>query len=636
MKFSDKKDFERKIKESHLRSQKSGVRKDQFFSRSILSAGQLESRLQINRHLLEIAGHFLYFFNEFVEHTGAIVVLTDQNGCILKLLGNKDIIQGQQKSALAEGAYLDEKNMGTNAIGMAILEKEPVQISAHENYITAFHQLTCSAAPIHKDGEIIGILGLCERSTKAQLYSLGMVAAVVHSIEDHLKNEETQQDLLEAFKYINSIINTFSFGVLTADLSGKISRINAEACKLLNNQADELVAKNLLGIIPDGGIIIKTLSEGRPFEDKEMAMNSGQKAEKFNISAYAIKNDQGELISILIIFNEIKKIIHLVNKYTGMHAHYTFDDIIGKSKEIQWIIEFAKSVASSPSTILIQGESGTGKEVFAQSIHNASERAENGFVAVNCGAIPESLIESELFGYDEGAFTGAIKGGRPGKFELANGGTLFLDEIGEMPLSMQVKLLRALQENCITRVGSTKDIPVDVRIIAATNKDLKHEVEKGRFRLDLFYRLSVIPIVLPPLKKRIEDIPLFIDFFLNAKSAKLNKAVPQISPALMNEMLTYSWPGNIRELENFIEKTVNLEGKVNIDEHLKEIFPEAAIQKEVPVVPSTETIETLEEIEKRAIQKTLVLSNGNITQAARNLHISRNTLYLKLKKYKLS
>ncbi|MEA3505343.1 MAG: sigma 54-interacting transcriptional regulator, partial [Bacteroidota bacterium] len=246
-----------------------------------------------------------------------------------------------------------------------------------------------------------------------------------------------------------------------------------------------------------------------------------------------------------------------------------------------------------------------------------------------------NLIESELFGYDAGAFTGAKKGGNPGKFELANGGTLFLDEIGEMPLNMQVKLLRALQESTVTRVGGDKDIPVDVRIIAATNKDLKKEVEKGNFRLDLFYRLSVIPILIPSLAERKEDIPTLFNSFLRNKALKLKKPSPKYDSLLLSRLHDYDWPGNIRELENFAEKYVNLDGLLDVSLELRPSFmsEEKLTKNREESVFKSPVLESLSEMERKAIIFSLNQLNGNVSKASKVLGVSRNTLYLKMKKY---
>ena len=243
---------------------------------------------------------------------------------------------------------------------------------------------------------------------------------------------------------------------------------------------------------------------------------------------------------------------------SSSHSPITFADIIGQSPALVRAKGLAEKVASSPSTVLIRGESGTGKEMFARAIHSAGPRAESPFVAVNCASIPESLLESELFGYDPGAFTGARRGGKIGKFELAQGGTLFLDEIGDLPLHLQPKLLRVLQERCIERVGGTKSIPIDVRIIAATHHNLEELIDSGSFRSDLYYRLNVIPLTIPPLKKREGDISCLSHFFIDKYSKLLNRRAKQLSPEALQLLSQHTWPGNVRELENAIEYAVNM------------------------------------------------------------------------------
>lgn len=334
-----------------------------------------------------------------------------------------------------------------------------------------------------------------------------------------------------------------------------------------------------------------------------------------------------------------------MNENINLNHIYTFDDIIGDSKELKNVIDRCKSIADTPSTVLILGESGCGKELLAQAIHSASNRSTMPFIAVNCGAIPSNLIESELFGYESGSFTGANKGGSLGKFELANRGTIFLDEIGEMPLDMQVTLLRVLQEGVVTRVGGKSQIKIDVRVIAATNKDLKAEVKKGKFRSDLFYRLNVLPIKLPPLKERIGDVPILLDYFLKIKSRKLNKPIPKISSSLFKRMISYCWPGNIRELENFVENVVALEGSTTCEMDLEECHCLTHDNLGNPI-PKNESVEKcihcedevitpLIVLEKQEIIKAIRICDGNMTKVASKLGISRNALYNKIKRYNI-
>lgn len=328
---------------------------------------------------------------------------------------------------------------------------------------------------------------------------------------------------------------------------------------------------------------------------------------------------------------------------------YSFENIIGQSEEIKNVINQCKSIANQNSNILLTGESGTGKEFFARAIHNCSSRKNYPFIPVNCGSIPKDLIESELFGYESGAFTGANKQGHIGKFELANGGTIFLDEIGEMPLNMQVSLLRVLQDKCITKIGGKKCNRVDVRIIAATNKNLKNAIKENKFRRDLYYRLNTFNIEIPPLKNRIGDIPIFLDYLLKEKSMELNKPIPKMSDILFQKVISYCWPGNIRELENFVENFVALDGistyDINFDEcHCMthdNLGNKLVISTENSVINSDKEkmdiqVSTLIDLERKEIEKALKVFEGNVTKSAQALGISRNALYQKMKKYEIS
>ena len=350
----------------------------------------------------------------------------------------------------------------------------------------------------------------------------------------------------------------------------------------------------------------------------------------------------------LVLFKEREFFKSFSNKekrnYNGSDE-YTFENVIGKSTEIKKVIEECKKISESNSNLLITGESGTGKEFFARAIHNSSSRKDYPFIPVNCGAIPRELIESELFGYEGGAFTGANKQGYIGKFELANGGTIFLDEIGEMPLNMQVSLLRVLQDKCVTRIGSKKCNRVDVRIIAATNKDLKQAIQENRFRKDLYYRLNAFNIQLPPLKNRIGDIPIFLEHLLKEKSRELNKPIPKMPEKLFQKIISYCWPGNIRELENFVENFVALDGistyDINFDEchcmthdNLGNRIKFEKDEKNITIIEKDEVL-PLVELEKREIIKALRVYNGNITKIASALGISRNALYNKIKRYEI-
>jgi len=315
-----------------------------------------------------------------------------------------------------------------------------------------------------------------------------------------------------------------------------------------------------------------------------------------------------------------------------LKKHIPFDMVIGKSKIMEKVLDVVKRISSSDSTVLITGESGTGKEILAREIHNHSPRREAAFVVVDCGALVETLFESELFGHVKGSFTGAYET-KHGRFEVANRGTIFLDEISNISLNIQAKLLRVIQEREITRVGSTKPIKVDVRILAATNEYLADLVTKEKFREDLFYRLSVVPINLPPLRERKEDIPFFIDHFVKKYSQKARKKISGVSPQAKKTLMEYDWPGNIRELENTIERAVVLSRGEKIE--LDDLVYHGISAGSSLLLPVGGKYKALEDIEKEYIKIILQAKHGNKSQTAKILGIDRKTLMAKIKKYKI-
>jgi len=350
-----------------------------------------------------------------------------------------------------------------------------------------------------------------------------------------------------------------------------------------------------------------------------------------------VKGKENENIQGLVIKLKNSKYMWKFKKSKDDNkAHFYFEDIVGASPTIKEAIRLAKIAARSTSNVLILGESGTGKELFAQSIHNHSSRREGPFVAINCGAMPGGLVESELFGYEGGAFTGARKEGQPGKFEQANGGTLFLDEIGDMPINEQISLLRVLQNKEVVRVGGNRIIKINVRIIAATNRDIEKEVQENRFRKDLFYRLNVFSISIPPLNERKEDLIQLTELFIKKYNVMLNKEVTGIHPIARKALMYHNWSGNIRELENVIERAVNVTRKNELMiEDLPSSFQQFLTEETVVKSKSEEKLTTHQELEKIAILQELKKSRGNISKAAQMLGIGRRTLYRRLEAYEI-
>lgn len=630
------------IKTSKERCALNGILEDQVYSKKMIGQSELQEKLLINKDLILTASPYMEHLMSIVRGNNFFVLLTDKDGCILNAIGDEKILTEAFKLKMVAGAYMNEECIGTNAMSVVIKTEEPIQLSGKDHYIKAYHRWTCSGAPIKDvNGNLIGALDLTGYSDSVHPHTLGMVIAASNAIEEMLKVKAYNRLQNMTNKHIKTIFNSMPVAILTSDLDGEIKIYNQKAMELVGNRYKQLIAANVSEIIEEWESIKDAIHSEK---NVNRIINIKALRNRFvcQMTASPIYNPQDDSIEIVYVLKEDK------SKMTTkpFQPYYTFDKIMGKDKSFVNTIEYAKKIANNRSTILILGESGCGKEVFAQAIHNFSNRMDEPFVALNCGAIPNQLIESELFGYEEGAYTGAKKGGNIGKFEQANNGTIMLDEIGEMPLDMQTRLLRVLQENVITKIGSQKSIPIDVRIIAATNKDLKKEVELGRFRKDLFYRLNVLPLYLPPLKERKSDVFLLFQYFMKTISKKYEKKEIEISDESLMILENYNWPGNVRELENVVELIINTESFPS------KYFTHNTNQEGQPhsgYSGGNETLgikdESLENIdpssldmsfvEKEHITRVLKLYKGNISQAASALGIQRNTLYSKINKYQI-
>ncbi len=411
-------------------------------------------------------------------------------------------------------------------------------------------------------------------------------------------------------------------GVIVLNADGDIKSINKKACSILHLAASP-VGQNFRRTIHTQDNIITALNRQEPFQDWDVTLTCGIRSIPCLLSFSPIPGKGG----ILTLREGGRERIPSVQN-VGARAVYTFDRILGESEAIKNAIHMGRNAACSDIATLILGDSGTGKELFAQSIHNASTRRRGPFMAVNCGAIPRNLVQAELFGYDEGAFTGAARQGKPGKFELANGGTIFLDEIGEMPLDAQVSLLRLLQNGEVSRVGGKKSRYVDVRIIAATNRDLLEAVRQKIFRKDLYYRLSAFVLHVPSLKERGDDIRILSEAFLKKFACALNKRLIGFRDDIYPLLDAYAWPGNVRELENCIERAATMAETALIT-------PRALPEHLRALAETNSDGGRLRLTEKELIRRTLLENRGNMRRTAQELGIARSTLYLKMNKFGL-
>lgn len=597
-----------------------------------VSNDELHARLDKYDFLLKAAAPFMESLYQFVRDSGFVVVLADADACILKVIGTEN---ADERAAVyhTPGAIWKEEYAGNTAIGTALIEGTPLQIHALEHYCKDFLPWTCSAAPIRDpDGRIVGALDMSGSKELVHCHTLGMVVAAVTAIENQMAMNRAVRELKTANKFQTAIVESISDGLLTIDNRGIITYLNKAGARMIGINHREVIGRHIQDVVDYRATITEVLADGTGYADKEFFHKSGRGVLHFIQTAVPIRDENGEIVGVVDAFREAKRVRQMVNQMMGAQANFTFDDFVGRDPKVEDVLRLAKAAAASSSTVLIQGESGTGKEILAQAIHNGSSRREGPFVAVNCGAIPRELIESDLFGHEEGAFTGARRGGRPGKFELANGGTVFLDEIGDMPPDMQVKLLRVLQERKLVRVGGSNYIGINVRVLAATHRDLQLEVEEGNFRRDLFYRLNVLWIAMVPLREWLDDLPLLVSHIIDKLNRKLGKATKGVTPSVMERFRGHSWPGNVRELENVLERAMNVTHDDFID---VEYLPKTLWKPKETRVALGEGRASMKEIEKMAIVNAMEATGGNITRTARVLRISRNTLYSKIRRFGL-
>ncbi|MFZ5641878.1 MAG: sigma-54-dependent Fis family transcriptional regulator [Bacillota bacterium] len=598
-----------------------------------LSQNQIKKRIERRKKLVDAATPFMSHLYNFVKGSDTIVCLADDNGIILDVLLDP-VIQYNTKHLCTEiGSDWSESICGTNAIGTALFERKLVQITSTEHYCKVLHELTGSAAPIFSpEKELLGVLCILCLCQNAHAHTLGMVVAAVNAIENQLINQKTSYELLLAYNKVTTAIETLNEGIIAIEANQQITQLNSVGARILHIKHEDCIGKFASDVFGADFPLLDVITKGQDFVDKEIFIDTPAGGSRFTSTAKALKDHFGNITGVIATLRELDSVHKLVTKMVGAQATLTFDDIIGNDPQLLTLIQRAKRVARSSSTILLQGASGTGKEMFAQAIHNASGRRCGPFVVINCGAIPRELVESELFGYEDGAFTGAKKGGRPGKFELASGGTIFLDEIGDMPLDIQTSLLRVLQERQVTRIGGQKSISVNTRVIAATNKNLAEEVEKGNFRLDLYYRLNVINLQITSLSERPKDIPFLVQYFVNKISRRLGQDPPLIAPEFYDCLTEYSWPGNVRELENVIEQALNIvETDILVPDHL----PAKIYKLKTQPRKKDDDTEKLKNAEAKLIKDTLDICQWNISKAASTLGIGRNTLYRKIRRYNL-
>ena len=580
-------------------------------SEDALPPSGLNTVLEANHEVLQAAVPIMKEYEECFMRERGLLALLSPDGVLL---------HGTGDAALAESAGF---RPGTVLPGTV----RPEAVSEKGRGEDASARWGCWIEPLRGGKRrIMGFLALllpraaCHAATPALL----------HAIAANINNQHHVHDLLSDQ---SAVLELLTDGVVILDRRGGIKAANAHARRMLDIPGEENTSLGPISdFVRDGAPFMQILGQKRTVMDEEATLRVGNAQKRYILSASFIPEDKGVVCTLA----ETARMQKFAVRTAGSKAIYRFSDILGESDVIVNAVQLARVAAQSDITTMLLGESGTGKELFAHAIHNGSARKSGPFVVVNCGALPRDLVQSELFGYEAGAFTGAAKNGKPGKFELADGGTIFLDEIGEMPMEAQTNLLRLIQNKEVARVGGTTTKSVDVRIVAATNRNLSEAVARGTFRSDLFYRLSVLVINIPALRSRSSDIAALAAHFLRKYASALNRPITGFAPEALQALRHYSWPGNIRELENIIERAVNVAKSSLIA--ASDLPDFLSLRQEIPREDQSSpedayTGDNLYMQECRAIINTLSRCNGNIRLAAQELGIARSALYGKLTRF---
>ncbi|MGX5439537.1 sigma-54-dependent Fis family transcriptional regulator [Bacillus thuringiensis] len=589
-----------RISESWHRCKQANVNPHMNKGQKILSSNIFQDQKKKSEIFLDIAIPQIQNMRKTIDELQMMALLIDPDGYVLSLSGNKQTLKRAKHINFNEGVKWTEAAVGTNAIGTALEIEEAIMISGTEHYSVVSHSWSCAAAPIHNDdGKLIGVLDFSCPIEFSHPYMLGMVTSIAHAIERECSIRVHQNELHLIHRFLD---------VIDSD--------------------EQVVICNHRDVIVSASKSVRERINNWSRMKLEELMHHGLEI-KLEIPVYSNERMIGKCMYL-----KENKQMNTYSAFTFIKG-ITFPGVTGTSKAFQHTLEEIKLVSPTDASVYVCGETGVGKEYVARAIHENSPRKDGPFIAVNCGSLPKELMESELFGYAEGAFTGARRQGYKGKFEQANGGTLFLDEIGEVPPEMQVALLRVLQERTITPIGSSKEVPVNIRIITATHKDLLRLVEEGEFRQDLYYRLHVYPLYVPSLIERKEDIPYFIQHFCERKN--WNVVFPK---SICNQFLQHTWPGNIRELVNALERIYILSQGREICEKQVALLIQTMMgnqqQLELQVENKTEhTLNFREKIQRDSMIEALQKTNGNVSLAAKLLDVPRSTFYKRMQKYKL-
>ena len=594
-----------------------------------LNSDLLFSTQLANFDLLSVAFPILEDIQQNAPNTSSAVIFANHAGCVLEISGDDDIIEKLNADGILKGCFLSEEIVGTNSIGLALMERMPVQVVGAEHYHKTLHTYGSAAAPLFDlTGHSLGVVSIFTYKENYHPYILGLVTVAAKAIEGQRQAEVLLGELNNQLDELNAVLSTISEAILVLGEDQILMHANKKTSQLLGFPVETLVGKPINAYLSIEPSIQENIDMRTPARDKEVAITVEDRLINAVLDVrYVYKNNQ--IRWILVILRPVHEVRQLVQNQVGANAVLTLDDIPGHSTSIQQVRRLVRSAAPARASILIQGEPGTGKNVLASAIHNFSPHHDGPFVIFACGSIPNELILTELLGYEESFIVNHV-GSRPSKFELAEGGTLYFQDVDTLPPEAQVVLLNVLDLGVVQRLGSTRPRKVDCRVIASTTADIKKLVAQKIFRSDLYYRLSMFSIPLPPLRERPQDIPEVVERILNRYSNQTDFKVT-LDDGVMEILRKYYWPGNIREIETVLGRIVM---QANADSVIRaeNLPPNTRLPKPIfPLEDSEMQLGSFDEMEKRAILRAAQLCQGNITRMSEILGISRTTLWRRLK-----
>jgi transcriptional activator for dhaKLM operon len=597
----------------------------------ILQAHVLQSLLKVQQEVITVAIPFMEDMHQYIEGSGAVILLADGTGCVLALCGDPQAQEMVNERNLGVGAYWSEAYLGTNALGVTLVAAMPVQVVGAEHYFRTFHKFTSTAAPIHDvNGRILGVIGVVNSAQDATSHTLSLVMAVARAIGNQLQAELYLEEANRRLTELNTIMESITEGVLTWNSAGKINHVNSQAGRLLNLSPASVLGLPLTNVIRLPEVLRTALRDNKDLDDTEVTLVLELTKEHLQtVVTLRVVWEYGSPVSYMLMLRPLAQVRRLVHQQVGSRALLKLEDIFAESPAMRPITRQARIAARGGAPVLLRGEGGVGKNHLARAIHNDSPRADKPFISINCRAIPRELIVSEFLGHEKESG----RDGRPSKFELADEGTLLLDQIESLSLEMQSALLHVIETGHVMRLGSTRPIPVNVRVMAATAADLERAIADGNFLSHLYYRFSVFNISIPPLRQRTEDILLLAKRLLTRSERRHGQSL-MLDDEAAAILSRYPWPGNVRELEMVLERAA-----YQSSDHMIKLMdlPENVRNGRVVMGSGPEPLPVLSaaEAEREAIIRAGWACKGHVSQMARELEIGRTTLWRKMKLHKI-